>query len=216
LVQALQVLELLIPHVEESLLIKVKISDNQDLKVPNNCNSSLGTERQIHSFQIVGLIPSLLVCIQHPYCAVRHMSARCIGALSKSASQQTLKHVINDVVPLMATGDNVIKRQGAIEAINRILESDDNDGGGVDDDDDGDSNGDGGDDGGDDGNDDGSGDGSGDGNGDDGGDDGGDDDDDDDDNDDDNDNDGKDDDANDDDGDDEDGDGDTILSRVNT
>ncbi|KAK3705187.1 hypothetical protein QZH41_013983, partial [Actinostola sp. cb2023] len=93
LVNSLQVLELLIPHIEESLLAMV-----------------------------VDLFPNLLVCLQHPYCAVRHMSARCMGVLSTAASQQTMKHVISDVIPLLATGDSVDKRQGAVEAINHVIE----------------------------------------------------------------------------------------------
>ncbi|XP_031555940.1 TATA-binding protein-associated factor 172-like [Actinia tenebrosa] len=93
LVNSLQVLELLTPHIEKTLLNK-----------------------------IVELLPNLLLCLQHPFCAVRHMSARCVGVLSTAATQQTLKTVIEDVIPLLASGDSVIKRQGAVESVNHVIE----------------------------------------------------------------------------------------------
>lgn len=73
------------------------------------------------SSQILFLLPNLLLCLQHPYCAVRHLAARCIGVLSVVSTQETMKVVVEDILPLMGTADIIRNRQGAVEAISCIL-----------------------------------------------------------------------------------------------
>ena len=71
--------------------------------------------------QILELLPNLVLCLQHPYCAVRHLAARCVGVLSVVSTQETMKMVVEDVLPLLGTADLVRNRQGAIEAISCIF-----------------------------------------------------------------------------------------------
>ena len=71
--------------------------------------------------QILFLLPNLLLCLQHPYCAVRHLAARCIGVLSVVSTQETMRMVVEDILPLMGTADIIRNRQGAVEAISCIL-----------------------------------------------------------------------------------------------
>ena len=71
--------------------------------------------------QFVDLLPNLVSCLRHPYCAVRHMAARSVGALSKAAPVKTMQVVIQQVISLLGTGDVLEDRQGAIECITSIL-----------------------------------------------------------------------------------------------
>ncbi|XP_068672856.1 TATA-binding protein-associated factor 172-like [Montipora foliosa] len=93
LVNCLQVLEILTPALHAELLSK-----------------------------ILDLLPNLVLCLQHPYCAVRHLAARCIGVLSVVSTQETMRVVVEDILPLMGTADLVRNRQGAVEAISCVIE----------------------------------------------------------------------------------------------
>ncbi len=61
------------------------------------------------------------MCLQHPYCAVRHMGARCLGVLSRVATEEVTRTVVTDVLPLMGS-EAVTSRQGVVESIYRILQ----------------------------------------------------------------------------------------------
>jgi len=52
---------------------------------------------------------------------VRHLAARCLGVLSNVSILETMRVVVEDVLPLMGTADVVRNRQGAIEAISCIF-----------------------------------------------------------------------------------------------
>lgn len=93
LVNCLQILEVLTPAVHVELLSK-----------------------------ILDLLPNLVLCLQHPYCAVRHLAARCLGVLGNVSIIETMRVVVEDVLPLMGTADVVRNRQGAIEAISCVIE----------------------------------------------------------------------------------------------
>ena len=64
---------------------------------------------------------SYLSTLQHPYSAVRHLAARCLGVLCTVSTEDTMKTVVKDILPLMGTADVIRNRQGAIEAISCIL-----------------------------------------------------------------------------------------------
>ena len=68
-------------------------------------------------------LPNLVQCLQHAYCAVRHLAARCVGVLSTVSSVETMRTVVENVLPLMGTVDVVRNRQGAVEAVSCILHS---------------------------------------------------------------------------------------------
>lgn len=63
----------------------------------------------------------LSCCLDHPYTAVRHMTARCFGMMSRVITSDTMTVVLRDVLPLLGATDCDRKRQGAIETLACIL-----------------------------------------------------------------------------------------------
>lgn len=74
--------------------------------------------------QLLQHLPHLFTCLQHPYTAVRHMAARCIGAFSKIAVLETMSGFLQRVLPWLAAIDDCTKQEGAIEALACILHAD--------------------------------------------------------------------------------------------
>ncbi|XP_016085602.1 TATA-binding protein-associated factor 172-like [Sinocyclocheilus grahami] len=66
-------------------------------------------------------LPLLCTCLQHPYTAVRHMAARCVGVLSKIATMETMNVFLEHVLPWLGAIDDNTKQEGAIEALACIL-----------------------------------------------------------------------------------------------
>ncbi|TNN37598.1 TATA-binding protein-associated factor 172 [Liparis tanakae] len=62
-------------------------------------------------------LPHLFTCLQHPYTAVRHMAARCVGVLSKIATLETMSSFLERVLPWLAAIADCTKQEGAIEAL---------------------------------------------------------------------------------------------------
>ncbi|KAM6916245.1 TATA-binding protein-associated factor 172 [Xenentodon cancila] len=67
-------------------------------------------------------LPHLFTCLQHPYTAVRHMAARCVGVLSKIATLETMNSFLERVLPWLAAIDDCTKQEGAIEALACVME----------------------------------------------------------------------------------------------
>lgn len=67
-------------------------------------------------------LPHLFTCLQHPYTAVRHMAARCVGVLSKIAMLETMNSFLERVLPWLAAIDDCTKQEGAIEALACVME----------------------------------------------------------------------------------------------
>uniref|UniRef100_A0AAX7TSS5 BTAF1 RNA polymerase II, B-TFIID transcription factor-associated n=1 Tax=Astatotilapia calliptera TaxID=8154 RepID=A0AAX7TSS5_ASTCA len=67
-------------------------------------------------------LPHLFTCLQHPYTAVRHMAARCVGVLSKIATLETMNSFLECVLPWLAAIDDCTKQEGAIEALACVME----------------------------------------------------------------------------------------------
>uniref|UniRef100_A0A665UB46 BTAF1 RNA polymerase II, B-TFIID transcription factor-associated n=1 Tax=Echeneis naucrates TaxID=173247 RepID=A0A665UB46_ECHNA len=67
-------------------------------------------------------LPYLFTCLQHPYTAVRHMAARCVGVLSKIATLETMNTFLECVLPWLAAIDDCTKQEGAIEALACVME----------------------------------------------------------------------------------------------
>lgn len=63
----------------------------------------------------------MFTCLQHPYTAVRHMTARCVGVLSKIAMLETMNSFLECVLPWLAAIGDCTKQEGAIEALACIL-----------------------------------------------------------------------------------------------
>nr|CAD7594395.1 unnamed protein product [Timema genevievae] len=72
--------------------------------------------------QVLKYLPRLCLLLTHPYRAVRHMAARCLGALAALSSVPVMTHVVDQVLPLLGTIDSDINRQGAVEALACIVE----------------------------------------------------------------------------------------------
>ncbi|KAL7877989.1 hypothetical protein SRHO_G00046320 [Serrasalmus rhombeus] len=67
-------------------------------------------------------LPLLCTCLQHPYTAVRHMAARCVGVLSKIATMESMNVFLEQVLPWLGAIDNSTKQEGAIEAMACVME----------------------------------------------------------------------------------------------
>nr|CAD7432737.1 unnamed protein product [Timema monikensis] len=74
------------------------------------------------SWQVLQYLPRMCLLLTHPYRAVRHMAARCLGALAALSSVPVMTHVVDQVLPLLGTIDSDINRQGAVEALACIIE----------------------------------------------------------------------------------------------
>uniref|UniRef100_A0A673C4N7 BTAF1 RNA polymerase II, B-TFIID transcription factor-associated n=1 Tax=Sphaeramia orbicularis TaxID=375764 RepID=A0A673C4N7_9TELE len=67
-------------------------------------------------------LPHLFTCLRHPYTAVRHMAARCVGVLSKIAMLETMNSFLERVLPWLAAIDDCTKQEGSIEALACVME----------------------------------------------------------------------------------------------
>ncbi|XP_069001339.1 TATA-binding protein-associated factor 172 [Embiotoca jacksoni] len=67
-------------------------------------------------------LPHLFTCLQHPYTAVRHMAARCVGVLSKIATLETMNSFLEHVLPWLAAIEDCTKQEGAIESLACVME----------------------------------------------------------------------------------------------
>ncbi|KAI5617401.1 TATA-binding protein-associated factor 172, partial [Silurus asotus] len=63
----------------------------------------------------------LCACLRHPYTAVRHMAARCVGVFSKIATMEAMNCFLEKVLPWFGAIDDSTKQEGAIEAMACIL-----------------------------------------------------------------------------------------------
>lgn len=72
-------------------------------------------------FQIVDRLPNLLTCLQCGFTAVRHMAARCVGMLTRVMTSRLMMFCVEKVIPFLGASDKERQRQGATEALSRIL-----------------------------------------------------------------------------------------------
>ncbi|XP_016952601.1 TATA-binding protein-associated factor 172 [Drosophila biarmipes] len=71
--------------------------------------------------QMFALLQPLGFIVCHPLKAVRHMAARCIAVLAEIDACQTMQFVVHDLLPLLGKIEQLIERQGAVEAIERVV-----------------------------------------------------------------------------------------------
>lgn len=116
LTHSLQLFEILCPVIHEELLTHVCTRLVCDLFM-------LLTEYLFVVVQIVGLLNTLCLCLNHPYCAVRHMAARCIAVLAKRNILAVMEKIPTLILPYMNAADSVTKRQGGIETIAALVEN---------------------------------------------------------------------------------------------
>ncbi|CAG2164916.1 unnamed protein product [Oppiella nova] len=94
LIQCLQVLEIIGPHLD----------------------------RELHSY-LKSLLNYLCLCLESPFITIRHMSARCIGMLSQVIKTDTMDTVLSTILELLEMSESDTRRQGAIEALLCVIDS---------------------------------------------------------------------------------------------
>ncbi len=57
--------------------------------------------------------------MQSTYAVVRNTAARCLAALCDVMTDEGMKRVLDDVVPLVGDAKRAASRQGSVEAIHR-------------------------------------------------------------------------------------------------
>ncbi|XP_069123766.1 TATA-binding protein-associated factor 172-like [Argopecten irradians] len=72
--------------------------------------------------QIIQKLPNMLTCLQCSYTAVRHMAARCVGALSRVVTADLMTFCFENVIPFLGASDKEPQRQGAVEALSHVID----------------------------------------------------------------------------------------------
>eukprot|EP00794_Sanderia_malayensis_P009222 gene9222-10196_t len=67
------------------------------------------------------LLQPLLQTLQYPFTSLRHMISRALGVLSQVNTMETMQFVAEKILPLLDTSDNLVSRQGAVEALSLPL-----------------------------------------------------------------------------------------------
>ncbi|XP_067645807.1 TATA-binding protein-associated factor 172 [Eurosta solidaginis] len=80
------------------------------------------TPKEVVINRLFELLPHFAVLISHPLKSVRHMVARCIAALATTDLVRTMHFVLDILLGMLVKIENVIQRQGAIEAIERVVD----------------------------------------------------------------------------------------------
>uniref|UniRef100_T1JHC4 SNF2 N-terminal domain-containing protein n=1 Tax=Strigamia maritima TaxID=126957 RepID=T1JHC4_STRMM len=71
---------------------------------------------------IINYLLHLCKCTEHPYTAVRHMGARCLGVFSKVSTLKTMTVILDELLPSLGAMENDKKRQGTIEVVAHVIE----------------------------------------------------------------------------------------------
>lgn len=71
--------------------------------------------------QLVSLIAPLIIALQSSFAVVRNAAARTLAVLCAVATEEGMRRVVDEVVPLVGDAENVYARQGAVEAIHHII-----------------------------------------------------------------------------------------------
>lgn len=73
--------------------------------------------------QITSVLDTLCLILNHPYCAVRHMAARCIAVLAKRDLASVMQKLSKSILPFVNAADSITKRQGGVEAIAALVDA---------------------------------------------------------------------------------------------
>ncbi|XP_030571799.1 TATA-binding protein-associated factor 172 [Drosophila novamexicana] len=71
--------------------------------------------------QLFALLPHLGFILRHPLKVLRHMAARCFAALAEIDACRTMQFVVAELLGLLLKIERPIERQGAVEAIERVV-----------------------------------------------------------------------------------------------
>lgn len=65
------------------------------------------------------LFPPIILALQSSFAVIRNTAAKCLAALCDVITEDGMRVVVDDVVPLVGDARRVASRQGAVEAIHR-------------------------------------------------------------------------------------------------
>lgn len=71
--------------------------------------------------QVFKPLPNLCHLLKHPQSGIRHLTARCVATYAAVDTVRVMDMIMSQVVPALSSLENVIHRQGAAEAIARIV-----------------------------------------------------------------------------------------------
>lgn len=77
-------------------------------------------DSSLHS-RLVTLFPSVILALQSSFSLIRMTAAKCLAALCDIVTEEGMKRLVDDVVPLIGDAGRVQSRQGAIEAVHRTF-----------------------------------------------------------------------------------------------
>ncbi|KAJ1024814.1 hypothetical protein NDA16_002854 [Ustilago loliicola] len=67
--------------------------------------------------KVVELLPALTLAIQSGFAVIRSAAAKCFAVVASCLTEVALKHVVEQVVPLVADATSITNRQGSVELI---------------------------------------------------------------------------------------------------
>lgn len=83
-----------------------------------------GTSLHIQlKMKLVEILPNIVEALNYPFTSVRHMASRTLGTLSKILTSETMDLVLTKVIDMVSQSDNLIGRQGAVEALVNIIDN---------------------------------------------------------------------------------------------
>ncbi|XP_064635758.1 TATA-binding protein-associated factor 172-like [Lineus longissimus] len=110
---------------DKSDLSSLKENDSAAQELVNSLQvlETVGAELSSHLYnKLLAHITHLCTCLEHPYTAVRHMAARCLGTLAKLDIVTVMTYTIEHILPLFGASDNVTVRQGALETLHYMID----------------------------------------------------------------------------------------------
>lgn len=72
--------------------------------------------------QMMDLLPRVIIAIQSRFAVVRYVAVRCLATICDTFTEQALKSVVIDVLPLIADPSSTARRRGATQLIGSIIE----------------------------------------------------------------------------------------------
>ncbi|OWZ77626.1 TATA-binding protein-associated factor [Cryptococcus neoformans Bt85] len=74
-------------------------------------------------YRLHDLFSPIITALQSSYSVVRNAAAQCLAAMCDVMTDEGMKRVVDDVVPLVGDAKKAYSRQGAVEAIHRIIKT---------------------------------------------------------------------------------------------
>ena len=72
-------------------------------------------------YKLHDLFSPIITALQSSFSVVRNAAAQCLAAMCDVMTDEGMKRVVDDVVPLVGDAKKAYSRQGAVEAIHRKL-----------------------------------------------------------------------------------------------